>query len=208
MNSIMTDSRRTTVLGFRRPVLIGLLGLLLVVESGCSVFMAARAPQKRDLSVLTPGISRSRVISELGKPVESRQTAEGTTDVYAFQQGYETPTRVSRVLFHGVADVVTGGLWELAGTPIELALDGEEVRAEIRYTPADTISRIEYFSGAHLAHGGPTLAGWMRPGDQKETAIVEAAPAPTLATPEIMQASGTVEAADSDTPGSPRPAAN
>ena len=140
------------------------------------------------------------MVAELGAPIESRKQGEGTTDVVAFQQGYSLPTKFSRVVFHGVADVFTFGLWEVAGTPVELSLQGEEVRAEVQYDRDDFVRRVEYFSGAHLVRGGPTLADWMRNGETVQTAVVEASPTRDLTTPEVIQAGGVAPAGEAESP--------
>lgn len=156
-----------------RPFLLVLLLLGLSSSTGCSVMMAAKAPGKKDLGVLTPGVPRAKVIAELGTPLEtSRQTTE-IRDVFGFKQGYSTPTRVGRAGFHAVADVMTLGLWEVAATPLEGALDGEAVRAEVLYDPQQYVQRVEYFAGAHLANGGPTLAPWLRTKSTRQSRVVE-----------------------------------
>lgn len=139
---------------------------------GCSVMMAARAPGKKDLKVLTPGVSRSQVVAELGPPIQSRDDDNGSKDVFAFKQGYSTGTKVTRSIFHGAADFLTIGFWEFAGTPLESSLQGEDVRAEVAYDPSGKVSRIEFYAGAHLANGGPTLAPWMRGESTRQSAVI------------------------------------
>ena len=73
-----------------------------------------------------------------------------------------------------MADLATFGIWEVAGTPLEGALEGEDVRAEVRYDSQQYVQRVEYFSGAHLARGGPTLAPWLRSRSTQQTGVVEA----------------------------------
>ncbi len=147
--------------------------LLLGTSTGCSVMMATRAPEKKNLTVLTPGIPRSQVIAELGPPVYASQDESGLKDIFAFKQGYSRPCRVGRAGLHAVADVLTLGLWEVVGTPLEGALDGEDVRAEVRYDLQEHVRRVEYFSGAHLAHGGPTLTAWLHRPPMQQRAVVE-----------------------------------
>ena len=65
---------------------------------GCSVFMAAQLPDKKDLNVLKPGVPRSVVIAEMGAP-SSYEELQGTrTEVYRFKQGYSTPNKISRAV--------------------------------------------------------------------------------------------------------------
>lgn len=162
--------------------------------SGCSVVMATRAPEKKDLSVLVPGTSRSRVVAELGMPTESRKQPSGQVDLFAFKQGYATSSRVSRSVSWGLLDLATWGLWEIIGTPLETSLQGEEVQAEVCYDEFDKVQRIEYFAGAHLAHGGPTLAPWMRGSSVRQTAVIGDTPAsPADQSREILPASATRE---------------
>jgi hypothetical protein len=174
------------------PLII--FSLVSMTLSGCSVVMASRAPEKRDLSVLSPGSSRSRVVAELGAPTESRQTQAGQVDLYAFKQGYTTSSRVTRAVTWGLMDLVTTGLWEIAGTPLESSLQGEQVQAEVTYDQDERIRRIEYFAGAHLATGGPTLATWMRGKNVRQTAVIGDAPqSPALESREILPASASSE---------------
>ncbi|MBB77119.1 MAG: hypothetical protein CMJ75_21650 [Planctomycetaceae bacterium] len=135
--------------------------------------MAARAPDKKDLSVLSLGVSRAQVIAELGPPVHQSSDELGDRDVFSFQQGYSLPARVGRATVHAVGDVVTLGLWEVVSTPLESSLTGEGVQAEVRYDRDQYVRRVEYFSGAHLAQGGLTLAPWMRGADTQQTGVLE-----------------------------------
>lgn len=169
-----------------------------MVSSGCSVMMAAKAPGKKNLDVLTPGMPRSAVVAELGTPLQSRQDTTGSpTDVFSFQQGYSLPVRVTRAFVHGAADVATIGLWEVAATPLEAGLQGENVKAAVVYDHDERVKRVEYFAGAHLAHGEPTLASWMRFQKPKQTAVVEYSPeSSAVAVPDIMPASYATEAVD------------
>ncbi len=53
--------------------LLGVLLIAAVVLPGCSVYMAADGADRKDLSVLSPGSSRDRVLSELGHPLVSKR---------------------------------------------------------------------------------------------------------------------------------------
>ncbi|MCP3696678.1 MAG: hypothetical protein GY917_31070 [Planctomycetaceae bacterium] len=162
------------ILSWRHSALLLLCLFLVSSSTGCSVMMAARAPGKKNLAVLTPGVPRAKVIAELGAPLETSRDTEQKRDIFAFKQGYSTPTRVGRAGIHALADLATFGIWEVAGTPLEGALEGEDVRAEVRYDPQQYVQRVEYFSGAHLARGGPTLAPWLRSRATQQTGVVEA----------------------------------
>src|SRR5436309_11131359 len=93
----------------------------------CSPVLAAHQPSRRDVDLLSPGIPRNVLVAELGAPV-STETRDGKrVEVFSFVQGYRKGVKVGRTIGHGVADVMTLGLWELAGTPTEATLNGHRV---------------------------------------------------------------------------------
>lgn len=116
--------------------------VMTLASSGCSVFMAAKQPSKKDVSVLREGTRRSLVLAEFGHPVASEKNDEGRVDVYKFTQGYSSGAKAGRAMIHGAADVVTLGLWEVVGTPTEAAFDGREMAVEIQYDENDIVKTV------------------------------------------------------------------
>lgn len=115
--------------------------------TGCSVFMAAQLPDKKDLNVLKPGVPRSVVIAEMGAP-SSYEELQGTrTEVYRFKQGYSTPNKISRAVFHGTADVITFGLWEVVATPGEYYFSGTDTIVMVSYDAANRVEKVQYVKG-------------------------------------------------------------
>ena len=116
------------------------LGAVLVVAlSGCSVVMAAKQPDAKDLSVLTPGTPRSVVVGELGPPTWSGERDGAKVEVFAFVDGYSKPAKAARAFFHGAADVLTFGLWEVVGTPAEAIFNGSKMKIEVVYDEQDRV---------------------------------------------------------------------
>lgn len=111
----------------------------LVVAPGCSVFMAAKQPKKKDLTVLNPGTARPLLIAELGAPIHTETKDGNKVDVFGFVQGYSTGAKTGRAVFHGAADVFTLGLWEVIGTPTEAALDGQDMAVQVTYDANDKV---------------------------------------------------------------------
>jgi outer membrane protein assembly factor BamE (lipoprotein component of BamABCDE complex) len=138
---------------------LGLLAILFAasISSGCSICRAIQQPEKKDLTVLMPGNSRAEVIAEIGTPSYQENLNGSQRDVFAFRQGYTKPVKIGRAVGHGVGLFATFGLWELAGYPIELALDGEDVRVQVDYDQQMVVKDVTYFRGAHLRENGPTL---------------------------------------------------
>lgn len=124
-------------------VTVGLLVAVgLLSQTGCAVFMAARQPPKKDLSVLQEGTARSLVLAELGQPVATETRDGRRMDVFAFVQGYSKGAKAGRALFHGAADVFTLGLWEVVGTPTEAVFDGSKKSFEVTYDENDRVLKV------------------------------------------------------------------
>ena len=123
------------------------MALSLLTVSACSVYKAATQPEKKNLSVLSQGTPRSYVIAELGAPTWSGQTNGEEVDIFSFKQGYSKGAKVGRAFFHGAADVVTAGLWEVVATPIETIADGTDMKVEVTYNEEGTIKMVNYLQG-------------------------------------------------------------
>lgn len=116
-----------------------LVGLFL---SGCSVFMAAKQPEKKDIDLLQPGTTRAQLISEFGAPVVSEYKDGKRYEIFKFVQGYSTGAKAGRAFFHGAANVATLGLWELVGTPAEITFSGDEMAFQVRYDENDLVEEV------------------------------------------------------------------
>ena len=115
--------------------------------SGCSVYMAAKQPDQKNLHILDQGTPRSNVIAELGQPIYTKNEDGKTCDVHSFVQGYSTGAKVGRAVFHGAADVLTLGIWEVAGTPIEAVADGTPIKVEVYYDEKNCVTLIKPIQG-------------------------------------------------------------
>jgi TRAP-type C4-dicarboxylate transport system substrate-binding protein len=116
--------------------------LPLLLSSGCSVFMAANQPDKKNLSVLATGTPRARLLEEFGQPVSSRLQGEKRIDLFSFVQGYSREAKAGRAFGHGVADIVSVGWWEVAGTSAETVFDGKKLSFEVTYGRSDFVERV------------------------------------------------------------------
>lgn len=109
---------------------------------GCAVYMAANQPSEKNLALLKPGTPRNLVVAEFGAPVTSENKAGARHDVIKFKQGYSTGAKAGRAVLHGAADVVTLGLWEAVGTPVEGHFNGDEMSAEVVYDAGDRVAQV------------------------------------------------------------------
>jgi hypothetical protein len=129
-----------------RRVLGFVAAVLLLGAPGCSVYMAASAPPKRNTDLVQLGVPRQQLLSEFGAPTQSRTNDDGfLEDTWTFRQGDSTGWKVSRALFHGAADVFTIGMWEVVGTPTEMLLKEDETTFTVIYDKDD---RAVYIAAA------------------------------------------------------------
>jgi len=112
--------------------------------SGCSVVMAIKQPDYKDLNVLSRGVSRGRVIAELGTPLLTEEKEGKKTDIFSFKQGYGKGNKAARAFFHAAADVWTLFLWEIIGTPTEAIANGRKIKVEVAYNSQDQVEDIKY----------------------------------------------------------------
>lgn len=114
--------------------------------SGCSVYMASHQPDKKDVSLFKKGTPRSMLLGEFGYPTASTNHDGKKWDIWRFKQGYSDGAKTGRAVGHAAMDVLTLGIWEVAGTPIETAADGTEVAYEVAYDNDDNVSDVVLLS--------------------------------------------------------------
>jgi hypothetical protein len=117
--------------------IIFMLSFCLLLASGCSVGMAMHGQKEPDLSVVRIGACRSEVELQLGSPKQSVSLEDGQrVDVYEYEFGNEPSA--GRAIAHGTLDVLTLGLWEAVGTPVE-GFQGEKGRLAVTYNGDDKV---------------------------------------------------------------------
>jgi hypothetical protein len=115
-------------------VLIGCLPL----TSGCAVFMAVKGKDEPNLGVLGAGQDRAIAIATLGPPHKTYVTDGSRVDVFKLKRG-DKPS-AGRAMAHGVLDLMTLGVWEVLGTPIEV-MQGEAFYLTVSYDDQDRVVR-------------------------------------------------------------------
>lgn len=124
--------------------------IILLLSSGCAVFMAANQPDKKNVDLFNVGTQRNMLIAEFGAPALSENRDGKDYDTFRFVQGYSTGAKVGRAVFHGVADVLTIGLWEIVGTPTELVFDGDTMAFEMGYDAENKVDQVTVIKGQDL----------------------------------------------------------
>jgi hypothetical protein len=104
---------------------------LSLLIGGCSVGMAVSGNHNPDLGAVRSGASRSEIEMHLGTPIKVASLGDGQeAATYQYEIGDEPSA--GRAIGHGVMDVLTLGLWEVVGTPIE-GFQGETHQITVTY---------------------------------------------------------------------------
>ena len=126
----------------RLPILLTVILLL----EGCSAFMAGqRSVYRGDPKIIQVGVERTTIETTLGPPDlvvlldAGRAKAVYKIDPDAHTRG----ARNAAVVGHVIADVLTLGLWEIVGTPLELSAQDKLVTYLIYYGADGKIKKVE-----------------------------------------------------------------
>lgn len=122
--------------------ILRLFSLVLIVPllSGCSAAMALHGKREVDVAALHIGQARDEVIMIVGQPMQTQTTETGRRDIFECQRGNAPST--GRAIGHAAMDVLTWGLWEIIGTPVE-ALTGQTYYLTITYDKEDKVTNIK-----------------------------------------------------------------
>jgi hypothetical protein len=130
----------------------GAYGGVLIAPMGCSVGMAMSGKEEPNLGAFRVGSPRGEVELQLGSPVSTVTNPDGgQTDIYEYELGNKPSA--GRAAAHAAMDVLTLGIWEIVGTPIE-AFQGETHRLMIVYDAQDRV--VSMNRAAPSAEGSPT----------------------------------------------------
>jgi len=123
--------------------LTSVLGALtIVMSSGCSVFMAAKQPGKKNVELFKVGTPRGLLLAEFGLPIYTEDKKGKKVEIFKFVQGYSAGAKAGRAVFHGAADVFTLGLWEVVSTPAEGIFSGDELAYQVTYGEDDRVAEV------------------------------------------------------------------
>jgi len=114
--------------------------------ASCSVVMSARCSGV-DATTLSKCKTRSSLIADGAQPVSHKTNKEGKVVSERFKAQVPTGS-AARAAMHGVLDVATFGVWEVAGTPIEAIKDKKRfyiVQANYK-SDGETIKSIQLMS--------------------------------------------------------------
>lgn len=123
---------------------------LLLAVSGCSVVLALKQPEKKNLTVLESGTPRSIVIKELGAPTKTEEVQGTNIDVFQFSEGYSKELKMLRAGIHLTVDAFTFGIWEPFGIYLEQHIRPPDTSLEVHYDANDRLTRFKVLSGENI----------------------------------------------------------
>jgi hypothetical protein len=127
----------------RKTILILLCTVVLI--QGCSAFMAGKKQTKKDLSVLRIGGNRDDIVAVLGAPYQTQRFEDGQVkDTYKIVENAPSEgMKTVEVLGNGVLSIGTLGLWEIVGTPIQIATQQEATLFILYYGPDNKLKAYD-----------------------------------------------------------------
>lgn len=119
-----------------------LLSVFAAFNTGCSVYMAAVGEEEPNISNVRKGATRGEVDLALGQPKSIVTDSQGnTTATYEYTLGNEPSP--GRAIAYTVLDILTLGLWEIFGTPIEAFNQGQKVEVTVHYNQKEEVTEIQ-----------------------------------------------------------------
>jgi len=116
-----------------------------VLTEGCSAIMAGKKQTRKDLSVLRVGGDRDDIVAVLGAPYQTQRFEDGQVkDTYKIVEGAPTKEwKTVEVVGNGVLSVGTLGLWEILGTPLQIASQQEATLFILYYGPDNKLKAYD-----------------------------------------------------------------
>ena len=138
-----------------------------VVLSGCAVVMAAKQPDYKNVDLFKVGTPRGALLGEFGHPTATDTKPDGTKcDTFSFTQGYSGGAKAGRAFAHGIADLLTLGLWEVIGTPTEAVFSGSTVGYQACYDKEDRVQTVILLTPENDGRGPKNVGtGQSEPGE-------------------------------------------
>ena len=132
---------RALHLRFIGPIIAVALLAVAAPITGCSVGMALSGSANPDLGAVRIGATRGEIEIELGNAIYVTTLNNGNRiDIYEYEIGNEPST--GRAIGHAAMDVLTVGIWEVIGTPIE-GVQGEKYHATVTCDQFGTVIAVK-----------------------------------------------------------------
>jgi hypothetical protein len=99
-------------------------------------------PNAKNVDLMAVGTPRAMLLAEFGAPAASEVRKGRKYEIFKFVNGYSAGVKAGRAVFHGAADVVTLGLWEVVATLTEGIFSGDEMAFQVRYDRDERVDEV------------------------------------------------------------------
>jgi hypothetical protein len=128
-----------------------IISISLIFSSGCSVYKAS-CNDGISVSDIEGCKNRTCLLSKGMEIIDKKDEINGEYTEISKAIARKSDATYARAVGHGVLDVMTLGLWEVAGTPIEgsLSNDKEYIVAKATYSnkSTDDIKKLEIYNAS------------------------------------------------------------
>jgi hypothetical protein len=122
-----------------------IVAFLSITAIGCAASMAKIRSTYKDTSILQIGADRSAVIEKLGPADASANLAQGGyIDIYRIDpNAHSDEAKRAATVSHTILSVMTYGLWEFIGTPLELAAKDRFFTYVLTYDGTEKLAQLQ-----------------------------------------------------------------
>ncbi len=128
-----------------KKVIFIVLLVSVLLPQGCSVMMAGKKQVRKDTKVIKVGEHRDIIVQTIGAPDSSiKRDGGGYKDIYKIVENAGTAgSKGVAIAGHLTMDILTLGLWEIAGTPLELATQETATTFILKYDANNILESYE-----------------------------------------------------------------
>jgi hypothetical protein len=110
--------------------------------SGCSVYMAATQPEAKNITLFKIGTPKSLITAEFGTPQTTIKRNGKEYEIYAFTTGSHVGVKAAKTAVWIAADILTLGLAEVVGTPVETLIRSKDMAYEVSFDKNDLVDHV------------------------------------------------------------------
>lgn len=112
--------------------------------TGCSVKSASHCPELKSIDSVKLGSLRGHVMAEMGTPMYSGKDGQGNYyEVFVYSSGCDRTAKTLRAISYGLLDIMTVGLWEIIGNPLEDGIQGGQHKLSVTYDQNNNVAKVE-----------------------------------------------------------------
>lgn len=104
--------------------------------------MAASQPEAKKISLFKVGTPKSLIAAEFGTPQATIKRNGKEYEIYAFTTGSHTGVKAAKVAVYIAADILTLGLAELVGTPVETLIRSKDMAYEVSFDKNHLVDHV------------------------------------------------------------------